>query len=177
MFIMLAYGVGPLFFIAVIAGILITGAWCRLPGGFLRYLAGFVCCLLTYVLAMAVCVWVGGFSPVWFGFRGSAYIEDFGPDIWLGLIAAGVVGACGITLFASILTGRWSTVLLQRLALAGLVTVVVTFLANLPFHHYWSFFGVLFPLGNALFSWVVGMQISRCYRAVDQRSMAGASGL
>ena len=173
----LTWGVGPLFFIAVVASIFITGERRHIPAGFLLYLIGFICCFLTYLAALVVFFIVFGYSPDWFGFRPSQSLENFGPDTWLGLITAGAVGAFGITLFASILTGRWSKVLLQRLALAGLLTVVVTFIANLPFHHYWSFFGVLFPLGNALFCWVVGMQISRNYQVADHGSMAEVSGL
>ena len=99
------------------------------------------------------------FSPDWFGVGPSANIADFGADVWLGLIAAGVVGATGITLFTALLAGAWSTSLVLRLMLAGLITLVVTFITNVPFHTYWPIFGILLPNGNALFCWLLGTQI------------------
>lgn len=155
----LAYGVGPLFFVAIVAGIAITGAWGYVRVSFLRYLAGLLVTTTTYVAALVAFSGVAGFSPDWFGFQRSANILDFRIDIWLGLIAAGVLGASGIAAFTALLTREWSTSLLLRLMLAGLVTIVVTFIANRPFHSYWSFFGILFPVGNALFCCLVGTQI------------------
>jgi hypothetical protein len=70
-----------------------------------------------------------------------------------------VVGAVGISLFAALLTGTWSNHLLQRLMLAGLLAVSATFIANFPFQRNWSFFGVLLPVGNALFCYFVGSHI------------------
>lgn len=155
----LAYGVGPLFFVAIVAGIAITGAWRHVRRSFWRYFAGLLLSTITYVAALVAFSGVGGFSPNWFGVQASARISDFRIDIFLGLIAAGVVGASGIAVLTAILMRQWSTSLLLRLMLAGLVTIVVTFAANLPFHHDWSFLGVLLPLGNALFCWLVGLQI------------------
>jgi len=155
----LAYGVGPLFFFAVLGGIVITGAWRRIQADLLRYLAGMVLCTITYVVSMFTFFAVGGFSPNWFGVRPSANIIDFRVDVWLGLVAAGIVGASGITLFTFLLTGKWSYSLLRRLMLAGFLTILVTFMANLPFHNYWSFLGVLLPLGSAICSCLVGAQI------------------
>ena len=163
----LAYAVGPLFFVAVVAGIAITAAWRYVQVSFLRYVAGLLLTTTTYVAALFAFSAVSGFSD-WFGFRGSANILDFRIDIWLGLIAAGVVGASGIALFTALLTGKWSTSLLLRLMLAGLVTIVVTFIANLPFHSYWSFFGTLLPVGNALFCCLVGTKIWQQIEAAGQ---------
>jgi hypothetical protein len=175
MLLTLTYGVGPLFFIAVLAGILLTGAWRRLQVDFLRYLAGLVLCTITYLLALMAFFAVGGFSPDWFGFRQSANIIHFGLDVLLGLITAGIVGASGIVAFTALLTRKWSTPLLLRLMLAGLVTIVVTFIANLPFHSYWSFFGILFPVGNALFCWLVGTQIWQHIEAAGQVAAKSAT--
>ncbi len=157
--VILAYGVGPLFFAAVVAGIAITAAWRYVQVSFWRYFASLLLSTITYVAALVAFSGVGGFSPNWFGVQPSAHIEDFRIDVFLGLIAAGAVGASGIALFTALLTREWSTSLLLRLMLAGLATIVVTFIANLPFHSYWSFLGVLLPLGNALFCWLVGAQI------------------
>jgi hypothetical protein len=101
-------------------------------------------------------------------FEGLPISLDFRIDIWLGLIAAGVVGASGIAVFTAILTRQWSTSILLRLMLASLVTIVVTFITNLPFHSYWCFFGILLPVGNALFCWLVGLQIWRNPVAASQ---------
>ncbi|HUE81005.1 MAG TPA: hypothetical protein VMM84_02745 [Pyrinomonadaceae bacterium] len=155
----LTWGVGPAFFIAVVAGIIITGARRHLQVNFLRYIAGLVVCFITYLLALTVFFGVYGFSPDWFGFRPSANFDHFGIDVVLGLLAAATFAAGGIALFAFVLTGRWSNSLLARLLLAGIVTIIVTFIVNYSFHSYWSFFGVLLPLGNALFCYLVGTQI------------------
>lgn len=155
----LTSGVGPLFFIAIVAGIVISSAWRHFRPGLLRYLAGLVLCTTSYLVAMIAFWWVFGLSPRWIGFRPSDDMAKFGIDVWLGLVAAGAVGAIGISLFATVLTRRWSNSLLLRLMLAGLVTIVVTYMVNLPFHSYWTFFGVLFPLGNAVFCYYVGSHI------------------
>jgi hypothetical protein len=99
----------------------------------LRYLAGLVLCTITYAVALMAFFAVFGFSPDWLGFQASASIALFGVDVALGLIAAVVVGALGISLFAALLTGTWSNHLLQRLMLAGLLAVSATFVANFPF--------------------------------------------
>jgi hypothetical protein len=155
----LTYGIGPLFFVAVVAGILVTGAWRYIRADFLHYLAGLVLCTISYFLGLIVFFAVVGFSSRLFHFRPSEDLHNFGLDVWLGLIAAGAVGASGIALFAALLTGKSSKHLLRRLMLAGLITLVVTFTANLPFQTDWSFLGVLFPLGNALFCYLVGSHI------------------
>jgi hypothetical protein len=155
----LTWFVGPFFFVAVLAGSIITGAWRYFQPGLLRYLTGLVLCTITYALALIAFFAVFGFSPDWLGFQPSASIALFGVDVALGLIAAAVVGAVGISLFAALLTGTWSNHLLQRLMLAGLLAVSATFIANFPFQRNWSFFGVLLPVGNALFCYFVGSHI------------------
>ena len=155
----LAYGVGPLFFVAVVAGIAVTRAWHYVQVSFVRCVAGLFLTTITYLASLVAFSGVAGFSPDWFGFGRSAQIVDFRADILMGLVAAGVVGASGIAVFTALITRKWSTGLLLRLILAGLGTIVVTLIANQPLHSYWSFFGILFPLGNALFCWLVGWQI------------------
>lgn len=155
----LTYGVGPLFFAAIIAGIVITGAWRQIPVGLFHYLGALVLCTITYLVGLIAFFAVTGFSSDLFGFRPSANLVNFGIDVWLGLIAAGLVGAAGIALLSVLLTGKWSKALLWRLMLAGSLTILVTFLVNLPFKSYWSFFGVLLPLGNGLFCAILGVHI------------------
>jgi hypothetical protein len=132
MLLTLTWGVGPAFFAAVVAGIIITGARRHLQAGFLRYIAGLVVCFVTYMLALTVFFAVGGFSPGWFGFRPSDSFEQFSMDIFLGLLAAATFAASGIALFAFVLTGRWSNSLLARLLLAGIVTIRVYVHSQLP---------------------------------------------
>jgi len=153
--------VGPLFFAAMLTSMLITGASRQFRRAWLRYLAGLVICTVAYAIALLVFFVVVGFSPAWLGFEPSSSISGFGFDIWLGLVAAAVVGASGITAFAAVLTGAWSNLLLQRLMLAGLLVISITFVGNFPFKQEWSFFGLLFPLGNAAFGYLVVVHVSR----------------
>jgi len=55
------------------------------------------------------------------------------------------------------------------------MTIIVTFIVNYPFHSYWSFFGVLLPLGNALFSCLVGNQIWQQPEGEDKLQQQRAS--
>ena len=161
MILSLTWFVGPLFFVATLTGIVLTGARRCFQAGLLRYLSGLVLCTITYSLALLTFFTVFGFSPDWLGVKPSSSIAGFGVDVVLGLAAAGVVGATGIWLFAALLTKKWSTRLLQHLMLAGLLCVCVTFIVNFPFKKEWSFFGVLLPVGNALFCYLVGSHIWR----------------
>lgn len=160
MLLTLTWGVGPAFFVAVVAAIIITGARRHLQAGFLRYITGLVVCFITYLLALTVFFAVAGFSPDWFGFGPSDLLNhEFGIDVVLGLLAAATFAAGGIALFAFVLTGGWSNFLLGRLLLAGIVTIVITFVVNYPFRSYWSFYGVLVPLGSSLFCGAVGAHL------------------
>jgi len=170
----LIWCVGPSFFIAVVAGIIITGAQRHLQTNLLHYLAGLVVCFVTYLLAFFVFWVVYGFSPDWFGFRQSANFESFGVDGVLGLVAAAPIAAGGIAFFAFVLTGRWSNTLLARLLLAGIVTIIITFIVNYPFQSYWPLFGVLIPLGNALCSAAVGAHLWQPFES--GRQITGAEG-
>ncbi len=173
----LTWGVGPMFFLAVIAAILVTRAWHPLKADFLRYSAGAVLCFITYMIALMAFFAVAGFSPEWLRFSQSDRWEKFGLDVWLGLIAAGVIGAGGIALFTTLLTGKWSKALLQRLMLVGLLTIVLTFIVNLPFQNYWSFLGVLFTIGNSLFCWAVGVEILQNSEAPSDASLPEPSSM
>jgi hypothetical protein len=157
----LTWGVGTLFFGSVIISILFTGASRYLPPGLFRYLLGLILCTLTYLGAVTAFFGVFGFSPTWTGLQRSDDMVQFGLDVWLGLIAAGLVGAIGITLFAALLKRKWSNALLLRLIIAGFLAISITFVANFPFHNYWSFLGVLLPLGNALFCSIVVNEVSQ----------------
>lgn len=155
----LTWGVGPAFFAAVVAGIIITGARRHLQADFLRYLAGLVVCFITYLLALLVFFVVYGFSPDWLNFRPSENVEQFGIDVVLGLLAAAIFASVGIALFAFVLTGRWSNSLLMRLLFVGIITIIITFIVNYPLRSYWSLYAVLVPLGTSLFCGAVGAHI------------------
>jgi hypothetical protein len=86
---------------------------------------------------------VAGYAPEWIGVRKSSDIVEFRLDVWLGLVAAAVVGLAGIVSLAAIFTGKWCNALFVRLVTAGVVTVVVSYIANLPFHQCRSSMGVL----------------------------------
>ena|SRR5690242_21759849 len=78
-------------------------------------------------------------------------ITAVGADVWAGLIAAALVASAGIELVVYILTGKWSTSTLGYFLAADMMSIAITFLANLIGHHYWSFLGVLLPIGEAGF--------------------------
>jgi hypothetical protein len=94
----LTWGVGPAFFVAVVAGIIMTGAGRHLQADLLRHIAGLVVCVITYLLALMVFFGVYGFSPDWLGVRPSDNVDRFGMDVILGLLAAGAFAAGGIAL-------------------------------------------------------------------------------
>jgi hypothetical protein len=172
----LTWGVGLAFFAAVVVGI-ITGARQHLQIGPLRYIAGLPICIITYMAALTILFGVGGHSSDWFGFKQSTDFEQFGLDIFIGLVAAAIFAASGIAFFGFVLTGRWSNLLLRRLLLAGIVTIVVTFIVNYPFRSFWSFYGVLVPLGSSLFCGSVGAHIQGATFRSSLPDAGGAGGL
>jgi hypothetical protein len=166
----LTVGVGPLFFVALLAAIALTDSWPRLRGGLWRYLLAACISTIAYFLALLTFWWLGGYLQTLLGSRGSKDLSEFRLDMWVGLIAAALVAAVCIELVAYVLTSRWSNAVLARLAGAGILAIVLTFIAmravrstsNLPsILYYWSFFGILFSFGEALFCGLVGTQIRR----------------
>lgn len=156
---LLVHGVGPLFFLAVLAAIILTGAWSHLGGGWWRILAGICICVGAYLLALFAFSAVGGYSLDILGIPSSGDSSRFGPDVWIGLLAAALVASACIEFLVYVLTGKWSNSFLLRLAVAGAVTVLVTFAVDRAAHSYWTFYGVLLPLGEGLFCAIVGAQI------------------
>jgi hypothetical protein len=160
--------VGLLFFVALVAAITITASWSRLRSGLWRYIAGLVICTGTYVLALLTLMSVGEYAPK-LGVPASSDMVEFRADMWIGFLGAALVASAGVELVLYILAGKWRNSFFGRLAVAGFVTVLVTFLANLAAHNYWSFIGVLLPIGEALFCGVVGAQI---WRSTEQTARA-----
>ena len=165
----LAVGVGPLFFSAMLAAIAITNSWSRVRPGIWRYVVAACLCTGAYVLALFTFSVVGGYSPQVLGVRPSSDIIEFHADVWLGLSAAVLVAAICMELVAFTLTSRWSNFSLGLLALAGFATILVTFIVNRQARHYWSFVGMLLPVGEALFCGVVGAQL---WRSSEQMARA-----
>jgi hypothetical protein len=165
----LSIGVGPLFFLAILAAIAFTDSWPYLSRGFWRYVLAACISTVAYVLALVTFWWLGGYLQNLLGTHGSNDLSEFRLDMWIGLIAAALVAAVCIELMAYVLTGKWSNTVLARLVGAGILSIVVTFIAtravrpvgNLPLLYYWAFFGILFSLGEALFCGLVGAQIWR----------------
>ena len=166
----LTVGVGPLFFLAILAAIACTGSWPHVRHGLWRYVLAACASTIAYVLALVTFWWLGGYLSNLLGNRGSTDLSDFRLDVWVGLIAAALVAAVCTELVAYLLTSRWSNAVLARLAGVGILAIVITFIVvrvarstgNLtPRLYYWSFFGVLFSLGEALFCWLIGVQIWR----------------
>ncbi|HEY1525806.1 MAG TPA: hypothetical protein VGH51_06170 [Candidatus Angelobacter sp.] len=154
---LLVCGVGPLFFVAVLTAITLTGSWSHLSHGWWRIVAGICICTGAYLLALFTFLAVAGYS----GIPTSTDQIRFGADVWVGLLAAALVASACIELLVFVLTGKWSNSFLFRLAAAGVVTVLVTFVVDLAAHHYWTFYGILLPVGEGLFCWLVGAQIWR----------------
>jgi hypothetical protein len=123
---------------------------------------------MAYFLALLTFWWLGGYLQRLLGNRGSSDLSEFRLDMWVGLIAAALVAAVCIELVAYVLTNRWSNAVLVRLAGAGILAIVLTFIAMRAIRstgnptsllYYWSFFGILFSFGEALFCGFVGAQI------------------
>jgi hypothetical protein len=158
----LAIGVGLCFFLAVLAAIAITKSWSHLNRNSWRIPVGFCVSTGAYVLAFLTFVGVGGYWADWLRVP-LATATRFATDLWVGLLAASLIAATGVEFLVYVLIGKWSNFFLLCLSVAGCVTVLGTFLASLVLviRQYWSFMGVLLPVGNALFCWLVGVQIWR----------------
>ncbi len=156
----LMIGGGPIFFLAILAAIALTDGWPHLTRGFWRYVLAACVSTAAYVLALVTFWWLGGYLQNLLGSHGSNDLSEFRLDVWLGLTAAALVAAVGIEGMASVLTGKWSNLFLFCLVGVGFVAILVTFIAN----RYWSFFGILWPVGEGLFCGVIGAQIWRTSR-------------
>ena len=151
----LTVGVGPLFFLAILAAIAFTGSWPHIHGGFWRYVLAGCTSTIAYVLAFITFWWLGGYLQRLLGTNGSNDLSEFRLDMWVGLTAAALIAAICIELMAYVLTGNWNNTVLARLVGAGILAIVLTFVVvravrstgTLPsLLYYWSFFGILFSL-------------------------------
>jgi len=167
---LLVSGVGLVFFAALVAAMAIGGIWPRLRGGFWRYVAALIVSAAAYFLGLVAFNGVGGYAPDLLGVHASSDILRFGTDVGIGLLAAALVSSVCIELLASVLTGRWSYRFLLYLILAGFATVAATYVGHMFSQQPWAFFGVLLPVGEALFCWIVGLQILQSGQGVSIRT-------
>lgn len=167
---LLVYGVGPTFFVAVLAAIILTGSSSYLSRGWWRIIAGICICTLAYLLAFFTFWVVAGYLPDLLGIRAADDRVGFGADVWVGLLPAALVASACVELLVYVLTSEWSNSFLSRFAAAGLVSVLVTFVADLAGHSYWTFYGILLPVGESLFCWIVGAQIWMSSRQAMQHA-------
>jgi hypothetical protein len=158
--IFLTIGVGPIFCIALIGAACKTGVLQCVPRDKWRFVAAFVFSTIGYVFALFTFNVVLGYAPQILGVAESTDIVQFRTDVWLGLLAAAATAAVSVDIVVAIMTGQWRHRLLLRIWAVSALAIIVTFVVNLAFHHYWSFLGVLFPLGEALLGFVIGNEFS-----------------
>lgn len=154
----LIVGVGVVFAMALLIALWTTGTQRMLKQGFWRIILGTGICVMSFLFALFTLVWIGQYTGAT-GFVSSRDTVTFGADALVSFFGALMVASVLIAFLALVLTGRWSNGFLMRLIAAGAVAIVATFFVNLPFIHYWSFMGVLLPLGQGLFLWLLGLQI------------------
>jgi hypothetical protein len=158
---LLAIGVGPLFFVALFVTIALTDSWLRLGYGVGRYVVAAFLSTGAYVLALFSFSIAAGYAPQVLGVRPSTDIVEFHGDIWVGLVVGVLIASICLELVAYVLTNKWSNLVLLTLTIAGIISILLTYVVNLRFHNYWSFLGVLLPSGEGLFCGLVGMQFIR----------------
>lgn len=169
--IVLAAGVGPMFFISLLVAIAITDGWSQISAGVWRYIAAGGLSAVAYILALFVFSVIAGYAPDFLGFMRSRDILEFRADVWIGMIAAVAVAAICVEALAYILTNRWGNLVLALFAASGLLAVLLTFLGSQVARSsgasstllYWSFFGILLPVGEALFSGLIALQLWKRY--------------
>jgi hypothetical protein len=105
------------------------------------------------------------------GLAASADIRAPGLDMAIGLFVAVSIAVIFIEMLAVWLTRVWSfRSLFVSLIIFAAGAVFAALLINAPFHSYWSLFGILFPLTEALLMWRLGLRISTDTRARSKPS-------
>ena len=82
----LTVGVGPLFFLAILAAIAFTGSWPHIHGGFWRYVLAGCTSTIAYVLAFITFWWLGGYLQRLLGTNGSNDLSEFRLDMWVASV-------------------------------------------------------------------------------------------
>ena len=171
----MAVGAGPLFFVGLLIAIALTSAWSKLSPGPWRYIAALIVSLVGYVGAVFVFSLVSGYSPGVLGIKASHDVTDLGIDVLYGLLSAMIVAAVFIEFLVSVMTAKWDSKMLLTLAVVGVCSVFVSAFGRgillhmvstaTPTYRYWSFFGVLFSVTEALFAGVIGLQLGGSIRS------------
>jgi len=149
-----------MFSLAIFAAITLTRSWPRVRSVWLWVLLGTLISVGSYLLVFFTFWVVGAYSSELLRVRPSGDPIDLGTDVILGLFAGAMVAAICVEVLAYVLSGRWSNSFLLRLALAGTAAILVTLAAGQVTHSFWTFYGVLFPLGEGLYCAIVGAQIN-----------------
>ncbi len=165
----MAVGAGPLFFVGLLIAVALSSAWSKLSPGPWRYIVALIVSLVGYVGAVFVFSLVSGYSPEILGIKASHDITDLGIDVFYGLLSAAIVAAVFIEFLVSVLTAKWNSKMLLTLAVTGICSVLVSAFGRAmllhmvntvtPTYRYWSFFGVLFSVTEALFAGAIGLQL------------------
>lgn len=171
----MAAGAGPLFFVGLLIAIALTNARSKLSPGPWRYIVALIVSLVGYVGAVFVFSLVSGYSPAVLGIKASHDVTDFGIDVFCGLLSATMVAAVFIEFLVLVMTAKWDSKILLTLAVIGICAVFVSAFARgillhmvttaTPTYRYWSFFGVLFSVTEALFAGAIGLQLEGTVRS------------
>jgi len=171
----MAVGAGPLFFVGLLLAIALTGAWAKLSPGPWRYIVALIVSLVGYVGAVFVFSLVSGYSPEVLGVKASHDVTDLGIDVFFGLLSATIVVAVFMEFLVLVMTAKWDSKMLLTLAVIGICSVFVSAFGReillhmvstaTPTYRYWSIFGVLFSVTEALFAGAIGLQLGGSIRS------------
>jgi hypothetical protein len=171
----LTIGAGPLFFAALLIANL-NSSQSLFRGNQGRLWSGLVVCSAGYMLAFLAFNFAFAYSPELLNIEASDDVIQFRADVWLGLAAAGCVAALALYVLTTVLANARRPTVFFRALLCGIVAVVATYLVNLRFQHYWSFMGVLLPVGETLFGCVAGPELEHIGLARgDEKGIAAGS--
>lgn len=168
----LAVGVGPAFFLALLAAMTLGGAGKGAAFRWWRWCIAAALYSAVYVLSLFAFSIAAGYSTDLLGVSRSNDFLQFREDVLVGLMVALLVASAGVELTTWILVGYWSARTFVLLATAGMATVLLTYATTSIAHSYWSFVGVLLPIGEGSFCSLVGIQILESKQGPDSRKAA-----
>jgi hypothetical protein len=167
----LAFSGGCVFGIALVIALWINHQMGDIKGHLLRYSIGLLSCVPAYVIVVLILASVGQAAVQKLGVVASPDIRTPGLDMIIGLFVAVSTTAIFIEILAAWLTRAWSSRSLFVSLLFASGVVFAALLINAPLHSYWSLFGVLFPLAEALLMWRLGSRISTDSRHVYAKAV------
>ncbi len=157
--IVLTVGIGPIFALTVVTCTALSKSHLQIDHPVLRYALFSAACLCSYVISLTGFSIAMGYSPDYLKVARSHDVLDFRADVWVGLLVAMLIASIGTELGARILTGIWSNQMLARFFVAGISAAGVAYVCTLTARSYWSFIGVLVPLGAAGFASLICYQL------------------